>query len=60
MRDTDEYDQRFLQRFRLIIRRRDPTDSRPPSNYALVRTTPFYEVWRREVSTRAGSPPTIR
>jgi hypothetical protein len=51
VRDTDDYDQRFLQRFRLIIRRRDPTDSRPPSNYALVHTTPFYEVWRR-----AGDP----
>ena len=52
VRDTDEYDQRFLQRFRLIIRRRDPTDSRPPSNYALIRTTPFYEVWRREGDPR--------
>jgi hypothetical protein len=48
VRDTDEYDQRFLQGFRLIIRRRDPTDSRPPSNFRLVETTPFYEVWRRQ------------
>src|SRR4051794_32424330 len=46
-RDTDEYDQRFLQNYRLILRRRDPTDSRPPSNYRLVATTRWYEVWRR-------------
>jgi hypothetical protein len=50
-RDTDEYDQRFLQNYKLIIRRRDPTDSRPPSNYRLVAQTRWYEVWRQ-----AGDP----
>src|SRR3954447_4497842 len=46
-RDTDEYDQNFLQDYRLIIRRRDPLASRPPSDYRLVETTRWYEVWRR-------------
>jgi hypothetical protein len=47
IRDTDEYDQRFLQEFRLIVRRRDPRASRPPSNWRLAETTREYEVWRR-------------
>jgi hypothetical protein len=46
-RDTDEYDQNFLQRYRLILRRRNPLASRPPSDYRLVETTRWYEVWRR-------------
>src|SRR4051812_46538009 len=46
-RDTDEYDQNFLQDYRLIIRRRDPLASRPPSDYRLVAVTHWYEVWRR-------------
>jgi hypothetical protein len=47
IRDTDEYEQHFLQGFRLIVRRRDPLASRPPSNWRLAETTPEYEVWRR-------------
>jgi hypothetical protein len=47
VRDTDEYDQHFLQGFRLIVRRRDPLASRPPSNWRLAETTAEYEVWRR-------------
>lgn len=47
VRDTDEYDQRFLQEFPLIIRRRDPTISRPPSDYRRVAVTRWYEVWKR-------------
>ena len=47
VRDTDEYDQRFLQTFPLIIRRRDPVISRPPSNFQLAETTRDYEVWKR-------------
>jgi hypothetical protein len=54
VRDTDEYDQRFLQSFRLIIRRRDPVLSRPPSNWRLDDVTRDYEVWRR-----VGDPRTI-
>jgi hypothetical protein len=47
IRDTDEYEQHFLQAFRLIVRRRDPSASRPPSNWRLAETTREYEVWRR-------------
>lgn len=47
IRDTDEYEQHFLQGFRLIIRRRDPRASRPPSNWRLVGLTREYEIWRR-------------
>jgi hypothetical protein len=47
VRDTDEYDQNFLQTFPLIIRRRDPVISRPPSNFQLFDTTRDYEVWKR-------------
>jgi hypothetical protein len=47
VRDTDEYGQRFLQGFRLIIRRRDPRASRPPSNWTLAGLTSEYEIWRR-------------
>ncbi|MEA2288540.1 MAG: hypothetical protein QOD55_537 [Solirubrobacteraceae bacterium] len=46
-RDTDEYDIGFLQEFRLIIRRRDPIDSRPPGNWSLAEVTGDYEVWKR-------------
>jgi hypothetical protein len=54
VRDTDEYDLRFVQSFRLIIRRRDPLMSRPPSNWSLAAVTRDYEVWRR-----AGDPRTV-
>ena len=47
VRDTDEIDQRFIQEFRLIIRRRDPRMSRPPSDFTLAAVTPEYEIWRR-------------
>jgi hypothetical protein len=47
IRDTDEYEQHFLQEFRLIVRRRDPRASRPPSNWRLVETTRDYEIWKR-------------
>jgi hypothetical protein len=47
VRDTDEYEQHFLQGFRLIIRRRDPRASRPPSNWRLDAVTREYEIWRR-------------
>jgi hypothetical protein len=54
VRDTDEYDLRFLQSFNLILRRRDPTISRPPSNWRLDSVTRDYEVWRR-----VGDPRTV-
>ncbi|HTW42724.1 MAG TPA: hypothetical protein VMD79_10465 [Solirubrobacteraceae bacterium] len=38
----------FLQSFPLIIQPRSPTASRAPSNYDLLETTRYFEVWRRD------------
>jgi hypothetical protein len=37
---------------RLIVMRRNPTASRPPSNFTLIKTTRWYQVWER----RDGAP----
>jgi hypothetical protein len=52
--DIDAIDQRTLTLFPLIVMRRSPAWSRPPSNYAEVWSGPSYEVWRR-----TGPPPRI-
>ncbi|MEJ7782459.1 MAG: hypothetical protein WKF99_07795 [Solirubrobacteraceae bacterium] len=46
-RDLDEYTLEGLSRWQLIVTRRDPTASRPPSDFALVERTDHYEVWKR-------------
>ncbi len=38
----------YLQSFPLIIQPRSPTGSRAPSNYDLIETTRYFEVWRRD------------
>jgi hypothetical protein len=45
--DLDDYALDYVQSFPLIVRRRHPTDSRPPSNWELAKRTRFHEVWRR-------------
>lgn len=45
--DLDQVDPKFVRSFPLLILRRNPTRSRPPSDYRLVERTRFYEVWRR-------------
>jgi hypothetical protein len=45
--DLDQIDTSFVEGFRLLVVRRNPTRSRPPGNYRLVDRTRFYEVWRR-------------
>jgi hypothetical protein len=52
--DVDVIDPGDVQLFRTIVMRRSPLWSRPPANYALVRSGEFYEVWRRE-----GPPPKL-
>jgi hypothetical protein len=47
-RDPDEIALDFLDEFDLLFLRRDPTGSRPPSNWRLEERTDFYEVWRRQ------------
>ena len=46
-RDLDDLQPAALDLYRQIIRRRDPVSSRPPSDWRLVETTRFHEVWHR-------------
>jgi hypothetical protein len=39
-----------LQRYTTIVQRKSPIDDRPPSNYELVFSGRYYEVWRRDRS----------
>lgn len=45
--DIDSVDFNFLETFNLIVLRRNPVRSRPPSNYKLVYRSHFYDVWRQ-------------
>ncbi len=45
--DLDEYPLPFVEGFRTIVMRRNPLASRPPSNYRLVYSSPYYLVWQR-------------
>jgi hypothetical protein len=45
--DLDQVDYDFVKTFPLIILRRDPARSRPPSNYRVVKRTRFYDVWKQ-------------
>ncbi|MBA2261521.1 MAG: hypothetical protein H0W03_02505 [Solirubrobacterales bacterium] len=48
VRDPDELARSWLDEHRLLFVRRDPTASRPPSNWRLAERTEFYDVWRRQ------------
>ncbi|MFI4989741.1 MAG: hypothetical protein ACHQHO_02335 [Solirubrobacterales bacterium] len=52
--DLDDIGAASVQRFPLIVMRRSPERSRPPSDYTLLRRGSFYEVWRR-----AGEQPEL-
>lgn len=60
--DLDGFSLAYLRTFKLIVvRRGDPTQSRPPSNWQLVRTTAYHDVYRRTaqgpaVLTHGGLP----
>ena len=46
--DLDAFRTAYLDRFKLIVvRRGDPAQSRPPSDWRLVRSTAYYDVYRR-------------
>lgn len=47
VRDVDDLADESVQRYKLIVQRRGPALSRPPSNYALVRRSRWHDVWRR-------------
>ena len=45
--DTDAIDDSALFTYRTLVLRHSPAQSRPPSVYALVRDSEYYEVWQR-------------
>ena len=53
--DLDRVPPAALRSYPLIITRRDPTASRPPSAYSLIWQGTYYQVWRR----RPGAPAAI-
>jgi hypothetical protein len=66
--DFDDYTLDFMSRFKLLLQRRRPLGSAPPSNFRLVDQTAHYEVWKREgpmpaahasigIDTLSGSAP---
>jgi hypothetical protein len=50
--DLDELTLQFVQKFPVIVRRRNPVASRPPASYERAYAGDQYEVWRR----RDGAP----
>lgn len=44
-RDLDEMTLPFVQQFKLIVRRRSPSNSRPPASFRRVYEGDYYEVW---------------
>jgi hypothetical protein len=51
-RDIDTFEPEYLNTYNLLVLRRDPTGSRPPSNWTLAERTEHYEVWRRDASPK--------
>lgn len=45
--DPDDYKLRRIERFPLVLVRKDPYASRPPSNYRQIYETTRYALWRR-------------
>lgn len=45
--DVDQISLPFIENNLLLVVRRNPTRSRPPSNFSLVYRGRFYDVWRR-------------
>lgn len=45
--EPDDYLLEYLQRFKLLIERKRPGASRPPSGFSMVQETAHYRVWRR-------------
>jgi hypothetical protein len=51
--DTDRFELGPLMRYRTLVLRRSPAQSRPPSPYRLTWRGHYYEVWQRPPGTRA-------
>ena len=54
--DTDRIEPTAIYEYPLLVLRRSPVRSRPPSPYRLVWSGRYYEVWKRPASP-AGPPP---
>lgn len=52
--DTDRFKLGPLLRYRTLVLRRSPTQSRPPSPYRLTWRGRYYEVWQRPADDRGG------
>lgn len=50
--DINQVDFPFLEQFRLLVLRRGPDRTRPPSNYRLVYRDRYYDVWRQATSPK--------
>jgi hypothetical protein len=48
--DTDELAAKALRPYRLLVVRRSPSQSRPPSSYDLTWAGEWYEVWKRRAT----------
>ena len=46
--DLDQETLPYVESFPLIVTRRSPIASRPPSNYKLIYTNEFYDAWSRQ------------
>ena len=46
--NIDEFDQGALRVYRTLVLRRSPAESRPPSDYRLVSSGRWYDVWQRD------------
>lgn len=45
--DLDQIDWQLVEQFPLVVQRRSPEQSRPPSNYSLAWRGKWFDVWRR-------------
>jgi hypothetical protein len=52
--DTDRFELGPLMRYRTLVLRRSPAQSRPPSPYRLTWRGHYYEVWQRPPGTRGA------
>jgi hypothetical protein len=50
--NIDEFDQAALRVYRTLVLRRSPAESRPPSDYRLVSSGRWYDIWQRDAAAR--------
>jgi hypothetical protein len=46
--DLDEFPLSYVRYYRTIVVRKSPVASRPPSNYRLIDSKKYYDVWQRD------------